>query len=199
MDLLVVNIGSGVVNYLYHDNGNGMFTRILTNTLATDRWPAGGGGGAWADYDNDGLLDLFITSRGVTQNALYHNLGGGAFAKVASGPMLSLPAGAKGRGCAWGDYDKDGYLDLVVTYADGKHRLFHNNGDGTFTQILSGPPVDDGGPGLSSPTRRAGLITTTMDFLTYSSLPPATLVRSAISSTTTVATPTPGWSTVSER
>ena len=103
-------------------------------------------------------------SRGGTRNALYHNQGGGMFAKVGSGPMLDLPSGAEGRGCAWGDYDNDGYLDLVITYANGRNGLFHNNGDGTFTQILSGLPVDEAAR-ASRATRRAGLITTTMDFL----------------------------------
>ena len=149
MDLLVVNVAPYIVNYLYHNNGDGTFTRILTNTLAGDQWPSGAGGGAWGDYDNDGLLDLFITSRGGVPNSLYHNQGGGVFAKVASGPMLPLPSGAEGFGCAWGDYDNDGYLDLIITYANGKNGLFHNNGDGTFSQVLSGPPVEDGGPGIN--------------------------------------------------
>ena len=55
--------------------------------------------------------------------------------------MLSLPGG----GCAWGDYDNDGYLDLFVSTYQGQNGLFHNNGDGTFTQILSEPVVNGGG------------------------------------------------------
>src|SRR5207244_1269721 len=111
-------VGNNTANFLYHNNGNGTFTRILTNTVAADQWPEGVGGGAWGDYDNDGLPDLFITSRGGAQNGLYHNRGVGAFSKVTTGSELVLPSGAQGRGCAWGDFDNDGYPDLIVTYAD---------------------------------------------------------------------------------
>jgi hypothetical protein len=58
--------------------------------------------------------------------------------------MLSAPAGGESRGCAWGDFDNDGYLDLFVTNGGGQNGLFHNNGDGTFSRILSGAPVTDG-------------------------------------------------------
>jgi len=61
---------------------------------------------------------------------------------------LNLPAGASGDGAAWGDYDNDGYLDLVVTCFGAPTALFHNNGDGTFTRDFSGDPGKDGGPGI---------------------------------------------------
>jgi hypothetical protein len=87
--------------------------------------------------------------RGGTRNRLYHNNGDGWFTNVNSGPMLVPPAGGSSTGCAWGDYDNDGYLDLFVTSYLGRNGLFHNNGDGTFTQVLAGDPVNDGDPGIS--------------------------------------------------
>jgi hypothetical protein len=63
-------------NYLYHNNGNGSFTRILTRSPVEDISNAVGC--AWGDYDNDGFLDLFVANGGVIQpenNALYHNNG----------------------------------------------------------------------------------------------------------------------------
>jgi len=136
-------------NFLYHNNGDGTFTPILTNAVAKDGWPNGSWGSAWGDYDNDGLQDLFVTGLQMG-NRLYHNNGNGSFSNITSGPMLSAPPGGGARSCAWGDYDNDGYLDLYVCTHDATNQLFHNNGDGTFTQILSGDPVNDGGPGIEN-------------------------------------------------
>jgi hypothetical protein len=148
MDLFVVNSFDGF-NRLYHNNRDGTFTRVMTNAIATDQWVGSeqGNAAAWGDYDNDGLPDLFIAAGSGAQNRLYHNEGGGVFAKITSGPMLAHAAGVESWGCVWGDYDNDGYLDLFVSSYNGKNQLFHNNGDGTFTQILSGSPVNDGGAG----------------------------------------------------
>jgi hypothetical protein len=150
MDLFVVSSSPDRFNRLYHNEGGGNFTRIQTNVLAADQWPVGGQGNAAAlgDYDNDGLLDVFIAA-GSTPNRLYHNEGAGGFTKVTSGPMLAHAAGATSWGCAWGDYDNDGYLDLFVSNSNGSNQLFHNNGDGTFIEIISGVPVREGGPGIT--------------------------------------------------
>jgi hypothetical protein len=145
MDMLV----NSSVNILYHNNRDGTFTRILTNAVATDGWSAGPWGSAWGDYDNDGLLDLFVTGM-ETGNRLYHNNSNGVFTNVTSGAMLTPPTGGGSRACAWGDYDNDGYLDLFLTSYNATNRLFHNNGNGTFTQILGGPPVDERGAGIYS-------------------------------------------------
>jgi len=57
---------------------------------------------------------------------------------------------ANSAGCAWGDYDNDGYLDLFVVNATQKSFLYHNNGAGTFTKVTEGSLVNDGGPGVVS-------------------------------------------------
>jgi tetratricopeptide (TPR) repeat protein len=98
-----------------------------------------GSGLAWGDFDNDGLEDLFVVSGGgpliapesqLAPSVLYRNLGNGRFEKVRGFPDLRI----HGMAAAWGDFDNDGRLDLVVTSFDRIY-LFHNNGDGTFTDI----------------------------------------------------------------
>ena len=150
MDLLVLNnpTTTNGLNFLYHNERNGKFRRVLTNAVATDRWPQGALTGAWGDYDNDGFQDLFITGNGAP-NRLYHNNGDGTFTNIIDGPMSAQPAGGFSNGCTWGDYDNDGYLDLFVSNGDGPNGLFHNNGDGTFTQVLDGDLVNDGAPGVT--------------------------------------------------
>jgi len=98
-----------------------------------------GSGLAWGDSDNDGLEDLFVLSGGgsldlpdsqLAPSVLYRNLGDGRYERVPGFPELRI----RGMAAAWGDYDNDGYLDLVVTSYDRIH-LFHNNGNGTFTDV----------------------------------------------------------------
>ena len=57
---------------------------------------------------------------------------------------------ANSAGCAWGDYDNDGYLDLFVVNATQKSFLYHNNGAAAFTKVTEGSLVNDGGPGVVS-------------------------------------------------
>ena len=145
MDLVIVNL-SPTNNFLYHNNRDGTFTRVLTNVITTDSWPVGAQGGAWGDYDNDGLPDLFITDNGGVRNHLYHNNGHGCFTNIASGPELQPLSDGGSFGCSWGDYDNDGYLDLFVCGNNGVNGLYHNNGDGTFTQTTNVPPPNGDGP-----------------------------------------------------
>jgi len=86
-----------------------------------------GSGAAWGDYDNDGWDDLFLVGAGGgAPSALYHNQGDGTFRRVESFPETRIT----GMGAAWGDYDADGWLDLIVTGIDTL-LLFHND-HGTF-------------------------------------------------------------------
>jgi hypothetical protein len=120
---LFVGGQAGGTNLLYHNNGNRTFTKITDGSVAT----ATGNsiGAAWVDYDNDGYLDLFVSQVGYP-NQLYHNNGDGTFTKIASGSLVADGGGA--GGCAWGDYDNDGFPDLFVTGNNANH-LYHNNGN----------------------------------------------------------------------
>ncbi len=104
-----------------------------------------GSGLAWGDYDNDGFEDVFIAnfsgnielpteqlSNSAATSQLYHNNQDGTFTEVSTLAGLALRKWA--NGCAWGDYDSDGFLDLAVS-CYGKNMLFHNNADGTFSDV----------------------------------------------------------------
>jgi hypothetical protein len=126
-------------NLLFTNNGNGTFTRVPTGPLVTGSFVSAGS--AWGDYDNDGFPDLFVAVNGSPPNndLLYHNNGNGTFTQISTGSIVN--SGGKGNACAWGDYDNDGYLDLYVINSDQNNFLFHNNGNGTFTRITTGPLV----------------------------------------------------------
>jgi hypothetical protein len=145
-DLFVCNLGrnnAGIsTNFLYHNNRDGTFTRV-TNTavhIGTDTWSRGSPGGAWGDYDNDGFQDLFVAGNDGTSDRLYHNDAGVTFTTVTN---LARPSGTASLGGSWGDYDNDGYLDLLIRTSEGHNRVLHNNGNGTFTEIGQGPIVSD--------------------------------------------------------
>jgi hypothetical protein len=146
LDLFVSSgggFGSPKNNFLYRNNGDGTFTRIVTGSIVTDLLytiPS-----AWGDYDNDGWLDLF-TGNWFGVHALYRNTGTGSFTRVTTNAIGLDPALGDSNGCSWGDYDNDGFLDLFVCWQEGKNNhLYHNNGDGTFTQVLEGSLVNDSG------------------------------------------------------
>jgi hypothetical protein len=124
LDLAVARLGS---NLLYHNNGNGTFTKITSGAIVTDSQQSEIC--QWADYDNDGFLDLFVANSSGQNNALYHNNGDGTFAKATSGSIVN--DGGNSAGCAWGDYDNDGFLDLFVPNWQGSRPnfLYHNDGN----------------------------------------------------------------------
>jgi hypothetical protein len=166
-DLYVTSYGK---NILYHNNGDGTFTDVTAK--------AGVAGGGWSvsagffDYDNDGKLDLFVTrymdwdmqhSKDCggtfhtycppgefprTTNILYHNRGDGTFEDVSQRSGIAAKKG-HGLGVAFADYDGDGFTDIYVANDGMQQYLFHNNGNGTFTEVAlqAGAALNlDGGP-----------------------------------------------------
>jgi hypothetical protein len=144
---------------LYHNNGDGTFTEV-TEKAGVGAENHYGQGVAIGDYDNDGYPDIYVT--GYNRAILYHNNGNGTFTDVTAKAGVA-DEGGWSTSAAWLDYDRDGYLDLVVlNYIDwsaknnlwcGEHRpgyrsychpgnyqgqhikLYHNNHDGTFTDV----------------------------------------------------------------
>ena len=108
---------------------------------------------AWADYDNDGDLDLYVGNEHLpdpeasARSQLFRNAGDGRFTDVAEVAGVAVEAFVKG--VTWGDYDADGHPDLYVSVLGGPNRLFHNEGDGTFRDVAAQAGVQ--GPQQSFP------------------------------------------------
>src|SRR3954471_2492284 len=165
IDIYLVNSGPSdffspktpLKNALYHNNHDGTFTDV------TDKAGVAGNtfgmGAAAADYDGDGWADLYVTSYG--RNILYHNNGNGTFTDVTDKAGVAAPGWS--TQATWFDYDGDGKLDLFVSsfveysatgaifcgdnrlgrryycvprvFKPRPSHLFHNNGNGTFTDV----------------------------------------------------------------
>jgi hypothetical protein len=171
MDIYIVNSGpcdffqpkTPLRNALYRNNRDGTFTDV------TEKAGVAGGtfgmGVAVGDYDNDGYPDIFVTSYG--RCILYHNNGDGTFTDVTAKAGVASPGWT--TSAVWFDYDNDGRLDLFVCsfveFGMGKNiicgdnrlgrrfyciprvfkptasLLYHNNGDGTFTEVSKGTDI----------------------------------------------------------
>ena len=127
----------GELDILYRNNGDGTFTDV-TESAGFSGATGRGLAIAWGDYDDDGDMDVYIVND-ADQNFLYRNNGDGTFTDV------SLTAGVgfgedvdaeNGMGADFGDYDNNGYLDLVVTnFQDQTNTLYHNEGGGLFSDV----------------------------------------------------------------
>jgi len=151
LDLFVAKGGLGLdlQDALYHNDGKGHFTRVATPIMTPVLRSCQG---AWADFDNDGDLDLFIAHATDEGNSLFRNDGQGQFVDITS--TSGLTNRGDSVGAAWGDYDNDGYLDLFVTNlrlggADTTNFLYRNRGDGTFVRVTEGVVANDAGHFLS--------------------------------------------------
>ncbi|PBQ34513.1 hypothetical protein CNR22_22935 [Sphingobacteriaceae bacterium] len=146
-DVLVVN-NTKKPNSLYRNNGNGSFTN-LSNSPVADH-VAYFHSGSFADYDNDGFLDIFLSNYMPTKfNELYHNNGNGTFSLVTNNPMST--ESYMSLGSSWADYDNDGDQDLFVPNGEGvNNSLFLNNGNGTFTRQSNLIVCNDGGNSVGS-------------------------------------------------
>src|SRR6188508_1650285 len=119
---------------------------VHENAMSSNRYlpETMGPGVAFFDYDNDGWMDIFLVNSGAAdfykpatplRNALYKNNRDGTFTDVTE--KAGVAGGqAFGMGCAIADYDNDGYQDILVT-AYGRCTLYHNNGNGTFTDVTA--------------------------------------------------------------
>lgn len=177
-DLYLSNYGP---NILYENQGDGTFKDVTRRAGLED--PLWGQSSSFLDYDNDGLLDLYVQNyltystdlayeayiyignekfpdypapsnfKGA-QDHLYRNNGDGTFTDVTEKAGLTAPNG-KGMGIACYDMDNDGWTDILVTNDGIENYLFHNNGDGTFTEtgLVAGFAVD----GLGIPEGSMGV------------------------------------------
>jgi hypothetical protein len=137
VDLFVGNAW-GQTSFLYHNSGDGTFTKVTAGPVVET--PGDNGSVIWGDYDNDGWLDLYVVNwyTATATDVLYRNLGGGEFVRVQNGVMGI--DNAQGFGAAWADYDRDGWLDLFVGNSlQQRSRLFHGTGEGNFERIESAP------------------------------------------------------------
>ncbi len=121
---------------IYKNLGSGNFTQTGTGLQNQ----SGNLSNTWSDYNNDGFIDCWVTSTGASNSFLYKNNGDGSFTKITTG-VIGDSAYNTGWGCAWGDYDNDGYTDLIIAAANNfgvvnhPNRLYHNSGDGSFTRV----------------------------------------------------------------
>ena len=124
------------VNYLYHNDGDGTFTDVSVASGIRKTEGHYALGVLTLDYDNDGWPDIYVACDSAA-SILYHNRRDGTFQDtgVVSGTAYNDDGEAQaGMGVAAFDYDHDGFLDIVKTnFSDDSPNLYHNNGDGTFT------------------------------------------------------------------
>lgn len=145
----------GEFNALWTNDGARAFTRVTTGAAVTTSTFSEDA--SWADYDNDGDLDLFVANSGngvnLDTNLLYRNDGGGALTPVTTGPIVT-DAGFSRHG-AWGDWDDDGDVDLYVAREKNTVNVLYKNllvesGMATFQSVAAGDATTDAQSSLSA-------------------------------------------------
>jgi ASPIC and UnbV/FG-GAP-like repeat len=125
---------------LLRNLGDGKFADVTEAAGVTE--PMNSNCAAWADYDNDGFLDLFVCGE-TRRNFLYRNKGDGTFEEVGREAGLA-PTKRMCKGAAWIDFDNNGDSDLYLNNLQDRPQFFRNNGNGTFTDATE--PVGIDGP-----------------------------------------------------
>jgi enediyne biosynthesis protein E4 len=129
----------GIANILYHNNGDGTFTDASSKAGVANS-SGKGLGLSFADYDDDGFMDVYVANDSV-QSFLYHNNGNGTFSEVGLLAGVGFNEDGKtfaGMGVDFTDYDNDGHPDLFVTdLSNERYRLFRHNGDGSFRDVTN--------------------------------------------------------------
>jgi len=176
VDLYIAGVNA---NQLLHNNGDGTFTDVTAKAGVAGMDPKLGKtfsiSAGWFDYDNDGRLDLFVSNYirwdlnhepkcntgevraycnpNVFQgepNMLFHNNGDGTFSDVSEKSGIGKSVG-KGMAVNFADYDNDGYTDVFVSNDTYRNFLFHNNRNGTFTEVgvTAGVAYNDSGKSIA--------------------------------------------------
>jgi|GEM_PF-1877012 len=135
---LFVTTGDDSPGLFYENQLGGQFVQKEGYIFCGHRFRARGA--SWADFDNDGDLDLFVTNRYAT-NSLYINQNGTHFLLAENSPAMENAA--RSRGSNWADMDLDGDLDLLVMNVDSPARCYENTGNGGFTAHDLPPFSDD--------------------------------------------------------
>ncbi|MBT5832434.1 MAG: VCBS repeat-containing protein [Candidatus Latescibacteria bacterium] len=146
LDLYITNWGSGVgptvaVNRLY-ENNNGSFSDVANSAGVSDGAFRNSVDAHWIDFDNDGDLDLYVVEFD-SQDQLYQNNGNGSFSNVTGRSGINVISQGDEQAATWGDYNKDGNIDLYICKVRFRNALYHNNGDGTFSEVGATAGVDD--------------------------------------------------------
>jgi hypothetical protein len=158
-DLFVTAVAGG--DRLFHNDGTGRFVDVSRKAgVPAGRW---GGMPVVADYDRDGFLDIYVSRMGDHENkaprppnnarngergTLLRNRGDGTFEDVSKRAGVDSPGWD--MAAAWGDYDGDGWPDLYVANEFGNNRLYHNDGEGSFTDRTVEAGVTDGGSAMGA-------------------------------------------------
>jgi FG-GAP-like repeat/ASPIC and UnbV len=131
---------------LLRNRGDGGFIDVTRQAGLLD--PVNSNAAAWADYDNDGWVDLFVGCERQV-NRLYRNKGDGTFEELAARAGLGCDPARWCKGCTWLDFDNDGFPDLFLNNLSDVGRLYRNNRDGHFIEVTTPMGIDGPRDGFS--------------------------------------------------